>query len=329
VELATPLSLDGDWHLVSHASVVRVAAASTEARDKCDVSIVHYDVTPKVVDAARAGITGQLPTIDRKVRGVDLSNQVAEWWRLLRTPIRLAEGVWLLLGPEQLSVGPVSGQNKIITVPVSLGARPRIVTSAVEPVVAATVLPHLGHDSTSDGYHIALDGVLDYATASRELTTALSTKSFSQAGRTVTLGSANIRPLAKGRLSLALAIGGDLHGTVQLVGTPRVDHVADVITVPDLDFDLHTDDKLVQAYSSIRSDALRDELRQRARIPLAPVLARGRALLLEGLNRKIGDAVTLSGTVEGVGARDLFVTRDGLVVRAEAVGHAGMSVKQR
>jgi hypothetical protein len=52
-------------------------------------------------------------------------------------------------------------------------------------------------------------------------------------------------------------------------------------------------------------------------------------LLLKGLNRKIGDAVTLSATVDSVAVRGLFVTRDGLIVRAEASGHAAMAVQPR
>ena len=62
---------------------------------------------------------------------------------------------------------------------------------------------------------------------------------------------------------------------------------------------------------------------------MASALERGRALLLEGLNRTIGDAVTLSATVDSVAVRGLFVTRDGVLVRAEATGRAGVSVKQR
>jgi hypothetical protein len=78
----------------------------------------------------------------------------------------------------------------------------------------------------------------------------------------------------------------------------------------------------------LRSDVLREELRARARIPVADALAKGRGLLMEGLNRKIGDALTIAGRVDSVAVRDLFVTRDGLVVRAEATGRAGVLVRQ-
>ena len=58
-----------------------------------------------------------------------------------------------------------------------------------------------------------------------------------------------------------------------------------------------------------------------------PALARGRALLLSGLNRRIGRAVLLQGTVSSVALRALYATRAGLVVRAEATGQAAVAVE--
>ena len=328
VELATPLTLTTDWHLASHARIVTVAPASAEQRDHCDVSMLHKDVTAQVVDAARSGLASQLPMIDRKIGGVDLTEHVADWWGMLTRPIQLAPEVWVVLAPERLSIGRVQGHSKILTVPVSLEARPTIVTGRTEPVVAVTAVPALGHDTASDGYHIVMDGVVDYGTASRELTAALTAKKFTQSGHTIGISSVNILPQPKGRLGVSVVFTGDANGTVHLIGTPRIDHAHDQIIVPDLDFDVQTDDALLKSYAWLKSDGLRTDLRTRARIATAPALARGRSLLLEGLNRKIGSALTMRATVDSVAVLGLFVTRDGLVVRAEAHGRAFVSVKQ-
>jgi hypothetical protein len=328
VELATPLSLTDNWHLASRARVVSVEPASTAARDHCDVSILHKDVTPQVVDAARAGLTDKLPMIDRKIAGVDLTAHVAEWWGMLLKPIQLAPEVWLVLSPKRLSIGRMQGHSKILTVPISLEANPTIVTGRTAPVIPVTAIPPLGRDSASDGYHIVMDGVIDYGTASRELTAALSARTFSQSGHTVSISSVSIIPQPKGRLGVSAVFAGDAKGTVHLIGAPRIDHAHEQIAVPDLDFDVQTGDALLKSYAWLKSDALRKELRARARISTAPALARGRSLLLEGLNRKIGSALTLSATVDSVAVLGLFVTRDGLVVRAEAHGRAFVSVKQ-
>jgi hypothetical protein len=328
VELATPLSLTDDWHLASKARVVSVEPASTDARDHCDVSILHKDVTPQVVNAARAGLTDKLPMIDRKIAGVDLTAHVAEWWGMLLKPIQLAPEVWVLLSPKRLSIGRMQGHSKILTVPISLEANPMIVTGRTEPVVAVTAVPPLGRDSASDGYHIVMDGVIDYGTASRELTAALSARTFTQSGHTISISSVTITPQPKGRLGVSAVFAGDAKGTVHLSGTPRIDHAHDQIAVPNLDFDVQTDDALLKSYTWLKSGELRKEMRARARIATAPALTKGRSLLLEGLNRKIGSALTMTATVDSVAVLGLFVTRDGLVVRAEAHGRAGVSVKQ-
>jgi hypothetical protein len=328
VELATPLSLSPDWHLQSHARLVTVRAASTRERDRCDVSILHIDVTDRVVDAAREALRGRLPMIDRRVASVDLGEHVAEWWSLLERPIRLTDSVWLALHPERLRMGTVRGTSLLLTVPVSLDARPRIVTGS-EPSPPRTSPPPLAADSVGDGFRIALDGLVDYGTASRALREALGGRQLTRAGRTVTVQDASVEPSSRGRLAVSLSFAGDANGRLRLVGTPRYDAPAGEVLVPDLDFDLDTDSRVVNGYAWLRSDDLRETIREHARFPVATALARGRELLTSGLNRALGDAVTLSATVDSVGVTGLYVTRDGLLLRADATGHARVAVRQR
>jgi hypothetical protein len=328
VELATPLSLSADWHLRSRVRLVAVRAASSQARDRCDVSILHLDVTDRVVDAARGALRERLPAIDRRVASVDLGEHVAEWWSLLERPIRLADSVWLALHPERLRMGTMRGTSLVLTVPVSLDARPRIVTGS-EPAPSTTPPPPLAADSVGDGFRIQLEGLVDYGTASRAVGDALEGRRLTRAGRTVTVQDASVQPGAHGRLVLSLAFAGDASGRLRLVGTPRYDARSGAILVPDLDFDLESDSRVVNGYAWLRSDELRASIREGARFPVAPALARGRELLTSGLNRTLGDAVTLSATVDSVGVTGLYVTRDGVLVRADATGHARVAVHQR
>jgi hypothetical protein len=148
VELATPLSLTPDWHLVSHARLVTIKPASTDGRDRCDAGVLPIDITDRVVGVARSALTAKLSDIDRKVGTVSLSGHVTEWWALLNRPIRLTDSVWLMLHPERLRIGNVSGEARVLTVPVSLDARPRIVTgqgAATVATPAATAGQGHGH----------------------------------------------------------------------------------------------------------------------------------------------------------------------------------------
>ncbi len=328
VELVTPLQLTPDWHLASHARIVTLAAASTNDRDRCTVSIIHYDVTGRVIEAARSALESQLPNIDRKIEHVDLTDHFKEWWELLNRPIRLADNVWLMLDPELLRMGAVNGSGGNLIVDAGLDARPRIIAGP-EPGPTTTPLPPLGRDTIGNGFHIVLGSTIEYPTASRTITDALAGKSITEAGRTVTIRSANVSPLPHGQLSLAMTFTGDANGTLVFVGTPQYDRKAGELSVPNLDYDLTTDSQLISAYAWLKTDALRSLFRDKARIPVKPLLERGRELLNDGLNRKIGDAVTLSAQVDSVDVAGIFVTAPGVVVRAVATGDAGVQVRQR
>jgi hypothetical protein len=259
---------------------------------------------------------------------VSLSEHVAQWWDLLNRPIRLTDSVWLMLHPERLRMGSVSGEAHVLTVPVSLDARPLIVTGAL-PDTSHGPPPPLAKDTVGDGFNITMDGLVDYGTATRAVTSALAGRTFTRANRTVTVQEVTVLPASRGRLVLSLAFEGDANGRLRLIGTPRYDPRRGEVSVPDLDFDLDTDNKIVSGYAWLRSDDLRATIREKAHVPVQPALRRGRALLTSGLNRKLGDAVTLGADVDSVAVKGLYVTRDGLVVRAEALGRARVSVKQR
>jgi Domain of unknown function (DUF4403) len=329
IELTTPISVSPSWRLVSHVKIARAEPMSLLPRDHCDVSILHRDVTERVVAAAREGLTQHVGDIDRRIAEVDLRSHAEGWWRLLSKPIHISSDVWLVLGPERLRMGHVRGQGSVLTVPVSLDARPEIITSAGRPSVSAPPLPDLGHDSIGAGFHIVMDGVIDYVAASQGVTRILAGTPVTTAGRTIRIGAVSVQPAAGGKLSLGVSFAGDANGTLHLIGTPSYDRRLRQVSVPDVDFDLITDNQLLSAYAWLKSDVLRGTLRRNAHWSAALAIDRARELLRQGLNRRIGDAMTLSAKIDSVSVTALYVTRDGLIVRGEAVGSAGVSVTQR
>ncbi len=329
IELATPLNLTDNWHLASHAQIVRVEPASTQQQDHCDVSLLHKDITPRVVEAARLGIIDHLPDIDKKVAEVDLTKRFVEWWGLLTRPIRLTDGLWLLLGPDKLAIGKVRGTGHTLRVPVTLAASPRILTSAESPRVDTTALPPLGRDTIINGFRITLDGFVGYDAATKAVAAALQGKKLTESGRSVQIDTTIVTPASGGRLMLTVAFSGDAHGRLHFLGTPVYNAKKREVLVPDLDYDLQTDDNLINTYAWLKADDLRMTFRQRARFSVGDAIDRGKQLLLIGLNRTIGDALTLGATVDSVAVKGLFVTKTGLIVRGEATGQAHVAVHQR
>ena len=225
-------------------------------------------------------------------------------------------------------MGSISSAGDDIIVDAGLDARPRIVAGA-EPAASGAPLLPLGRDTIANGFNIVLGATIDYATASKTITDALVGKPITESGRTVTVTNALVSPLPHGQLGLAMTFTGDAQGTLLFVGTPEYDRQHGELTVPNLDYDLNTDSQLISAYAWLRSDALRTLFRDRAHLPVQPLLDKGKSLLSDGLNRKLGDDVTLSAQIDSVAVGGIFVTARGIVIRAVATGTAGMKVRQQ
>ncbi len=136
----------------------------------------------------------------------------------------------------------------------SLEARPRVLVSVTEPALDTVPLPALGRDTVgAQDFHIVMDGVVDYGAASRELTKAFGAKILREGKNAVRIGAVAVTPLAKGQLALDVTFSGDANGVVRLTGTPWIDRVRDVITVPDLAYDIKSDNKVLTTYSWLRS----------------------------------------------------------------------------
>lgn len=327
-ELVAPVTLTRNWHLRSKARIANLAPASADDRDRCRISFLSIDVTERVLSAARKGIETRLPAIDAKVGAVDLTARATGWWTRLNAPIRLADDVWLLLQPEQLRLKGIRGEGHTLTVAAGLDAFPLVVTGA-RPAPAVPPLPPLGSDTGTAGFRVALEGTIDYATASRALTSQLRDKTVAIAARAVRVGAVRASRRSDGRLVLTIAFTGDAVGDVQFVGTPRVNRTTDQIVVTDLDFDVASNSTLVNAYAWLRSDLLLAFFRERARLPSAPVIAQGTRLIEEGLNRTVGGVLTLAGRVDSLVVLGVYVEPRGLTVRALVTGNASVAVRPK
>jgi hypothetical protein len=328
VDLITPITLTENWHLKSSASIAKLGPTTEEPRDKCRVTFLRFDVTERVAEAAYRGLAALLPTIDKRVAKVDLTKHAKGWWNALNRPIRLTDSVWLVLGPRQLRMGRVRGVGHQLIIQAGLDASPQVITGS-RPRETSSPLPPLLHDTIPNGYHIMIDGLVDYGTASRGLTAAMHDRTFERAGKTIHILDVTAQPSDSGRLSISVRFEGDTEGHLRLTGVPVYDSASGEMRVPDLDYDLQTSDQLVNAYAWLRSDDLRARLRDAMHVSVQPALDRGKDLLRKGLNRTVGKSLRLSAEVDSVALRGVYVLRTGLLVRAEAIGNAGVAVRQR
>lgn len=325
VTLVAPLSVTSDWRLRSETSVESVQPVSDEDRDRCRVTAIRVDMTERVISGARDALEENSAAIDRLVHEVDIRSSFEEWWGVLAEPFELTDDVWLVMDPLSVRRGEIRGEGGVVEVPVTLRARPRVVVGS-RPDITVPPLPALDTGTVEPGLEVLAEGRAEYEAASRFLTSRLRGATFARGERSVRVRSVTVSGIGGGRLALAVDVVGDARGVLYLVGTPQFDAEGGQIAVPDLDFDVATVDVVLEGASWLARVGLVGLLREQARWPAAPAIDWVEEQLERGLNRRLGDAVALRGSVGAVRILGVHATREVMLVRAAAKAEATLEV---
>ncbi len=324
--LVSPLSVDPAWHLRSEARLAALEPASGEPEDACTVTVFGIDVTERVMRAARGFLEGHLSRVDEEVARVDLQTRLQGVWERLLEPHELTDQVWLQIAPTSVSLGEVRGEGTQVRLGLGLGATPRLVLGP-EPLWERAPLPELGGEVGDAGLRILLEARAEYEEAGARITEALAGASRSWGGRTLRLETATLRGVGGGKVALGVRFAGDARGEIFLVGTPALDAEARVITVPDLEFDLETENLLARSAAWVVRPELRRVLREAARIPVDDLLTFGKEQLHRGLNRELSDEVRMEGEVVGAELLAVRATLDHLQLHVAAEARATLEVR--
>jgi hypothetical protein len=325
VALVSSLVLDREWRLRSSVRPGTIVPASDEDRDRCTVTILGFDMTGRVVDAARDLVHSLGPEADSALAAVDVRADFAHWWQTITEPIRLDDDVWLVLAPERVARGAIRGTGNGVETVLSLTARPRVVVGD-RPALDPTPLPPLEMASGSGRLVVRAEAAADYDEIGERINGELAGVAFSTGGRTVRLRRARLSGVGDGRVAVALELDGDVHGTLYLVGTPTHDPAAGQVTLPDLDFDVASREALVAGAAFVARVGLIERIRSYAHLPLDPVLAWAREKVETGFNARLSDQVRLEGAVDSISVVGLRADASALRVQARVAGQARLVV---
>ncbi|MCC6241700.1 MAG: DUF4403 family protein [Gemmatimonadaceae bacterium] len=330
IVITTDIAVDPTWKVRAKSLVRTVRPLTDTERDQCRVTMFKIDVTDKVVAALRPQLARKMPQVDRKIGAFDLRTRVERWYNLLNKSIRIRDSLWLQLAPEDVRLGGLRLEDSSLVADVRLFARPVMITGA-RPANITTTLPPLVQAvrTVGDSSHLLLEGLLGYDAASALLSQQLVGRSIRRYNRKITIRRSRVYPLNDGRIVLALGVDGAVIGEAYFIGTPTLDTANSMLYVPDLDFDVQTANALVKSLAWLKKADLLQELRLRARVPLAPILEETRQRVEDALNRDLAEGVQLTGSVTTGRVVDVFADAQWLLVRAEAIGSLGLGIDRK
>jgi hypothetical protein len=323
IALRTTLTWTPDWRVAPHT-----AARPVRSGVHCVVAAARVDVTERVQAKVLAELERAAPRVDERIRrAAQLHDRVAGVWRALQQPIRVADGVWLTLRPRAASAAAPQGSGTTLSADVALVMMPRVVVGD-RPEPDTTPLPPRIPMPPGRGFRIQLLADIPYAAADSILADQLVGKRLFSHGQSVTIAAAHLSGQGR-RLVLAVDVRGDARGTLYFVGTPVFDPATQVLTVPDLDFSLETQDVLATAAKWLLYPSLREQMVAAARFPLAPRVAQLREHVDGALNRDLGRSVRMRGSVDALSPVGVAVRPGSVAAVLVAEGTAGITVTMR
>jgi hypothetical protein len=327
IEVVTPIRLTPSWRLNSKTQVRTVEAYSKTERDQCEVTVLKFDVTGKVVKAARDLLEKNTKTVDAKIAAIDLRSKFEEWWSVIQQPIHLSDSVWLVINPRAVHVHQPKGVRRTLRASIGLTAEPRVVVGR-KPVMPVVPLPRqAAPDDGANQFHVLLEGVLAYDVASKLLTEELRGEKVSAGGRDISVRNVRMFGIGGGKIALQVDFAGSARGRVFFVGTPHYSFSDDRLYVPDLEYDVATENILVRGVSWLKHDDLRDYLRNKARWPVGGLIKQAHEQLMNGLNRELSPGVRLSGTAHDVEIVGVHAAKDAVRVRAHTDGKLRLDIQ--
>lgn len=315
-----------DWHLKTKSELLTLEPYSKTERDQCEVTAAKINATGMVADKARGAIEGVLGKLDQKMARVNLAKPIGGVWATLQRPISISKGMlWLEIGPQAISLGPITAKDSILTARLDLLAAPKMLSGARPPDGTAP-LPPLGRTSaTADTAIMAMDGILLYSVASDILRKKLVGKHLTRF-RMVKMEDVTILPAGRGRVVIAIRVKGRLNGTFYVVGQPHYDPKTDLITIPDLGFDVQSAGTLERFAGWVVNGKLLDILKKEAQFEGSALLAEAVKIANKELNRRLSEGIQLRGELSSARPVNVVATREGLVAQARASGRLWLEI---
>ncbi len=324
--LVSSARLTPDWQLRTRTRVERLEPVSTEARDRCRITIFRIDVTNRVIDATRRLLEQNVEKFDRNVARWNARGWFEQLWHTLQRPIRFTDSVYMLIDPQAAQLGSIGAVRDTLVGQVRLIASPRVVTGErPRDAEHLTGIPALQKaDSVGTGTHVQMDARFTYPVATTLLQRALVGRTIRQGNRSIRVADVQLSGIGAGRVALGVQLAGAVKGRVYFTGTPSLDRANRQVHVPDLDYDVGSVKLLVRGFEWMKGVDIRDFLRERARLPDSAALGKLVDLAERGTNRTLTPGVDLSLRIaRAEGASVLATTKD---IRVRAVADAEMKL---
>jgi|APGre2960657404_1045060.scaffolds.fasta_scaffold11118_2 hypothetical protein len=295
-----------------------------ETIDACEITVFNYDATGKLRKEVVDVLKDLENDIDKEMASIDIRSEIEEVWKTLSEPTSLGKYGYLSIHPKSISLSDIKFENKQAAIELSLTIQPAVTT--YPPEFKPNKLPLLSEHKKAKGFDINLDIIAGYDSLSSILTSEIAGKKILIKKNEVIFKTVEIQSALNNKLNLKVGFDGKRKGTLYLVGTPVFDSIQQIISFPDLVFDLKTKNALLKSAKWMFNSKITDLMRTSATFDLKPHLIEMKKMVQKEMNREISKGIKLSGNIDSIDLQNIYPNHDKLILRVNSKGEINLSM---
>lgn len=295
-----------------------------ETPDACEVSMFNYDATDKLRGELLIVLQDLEKDIDQEISSIDIRPEIEGIWQKLCEQTSLGKYGYLCISPRAISLGDIQFEKNNAFVDLNLTVKPIVTTYPTE--LKITQLPLLNEHKKAKGFDINLDIIASYDSLSSILSSNLAGKKVMIKKNEVIFGEITIEGASNDQMIMKVSFDGKRSGTLYLVGTPKFDLEQQIISFPDLKYDLETKNALLKTAKWLFNSKITDVLRKYAQFDLKPQLNEMKVAVQKEMNREIQKGVSLTGQVESISLQGIYPNYTNLIIRVNSKGEIQLSM---
>ena len=318
VGYTTSIKLTPDFKLKANTTLRKF-----ETIDPCKISVFKYNATELLKKEVTKVLKGLEDDIDKQIGAVDLKKEAEKAWKILAEPISLGSYGYFNANPTKIGFDNLKFTGTTATADLALILNPKLTTNL--QVAKPLALPKLSEIPEINGFNITLDVIATYDSLSKIMTKELKGKELDLKGKKVIFETIEIFGASNQQVSLKIGFSGSKKGVIFLLGTPTFDQEKQMLSFPDLSFDLNTKSALLKSAKWLFNDKITDALRTSSIVDLKPHLLTLKQMVEKQLNTEVQPGIFLKGNIKELKMNGIYPNNETLILRINSIG--GLSLE--
>jgi len=309
----TEISLNNKCQFESSTSLSKF-----DLMDPCIITLFKYDATSEVEKQVQGELKQLEEDIDKQIEAIDIRSDLKLTWKELQEPIVIDGYGFLYLNPTVASVSDLKFSKNKVAVDINLKVAPMVTTEALELKVQA--LPELKEFKKTRGIQMGIDISASYDSLSSMANKELRGKELKFKRKKIIIKELKIEGSQDNRMVFSLHFEGSKSGVFYVTALPVFDTLTQKISMENMSFEIETKSLLLNTARWLFNDRILQELEKNAIFDLNPYLKDAQTTITKELNAPLTSDVDMSGSIDDMRIKEIFLTSNYLILRSELKG---------